>query len=198
MGPFRKALVVGVVLGVGAGVGSALFVLVTPGEERIQAMLKVGAVWSLRWGERAGREPRVGDSDCEPLFLSAGDARAGPAERGRDRQEQTVSAGHSAGGSSHAGERGLEEELDGRQRQREVSVRQNLPQWALEPLLWRISPKRPFSCTGVVSSRPFSCTGLADNLGPGSCRWVSTFPANPALTMLSRPYRGTGRWDVVN
>ncbi|XP_006875120.1 PREDICTED: UPF0723 protein C11orf83 homolog [Chrysochloris asiatica] len=36
----RKALIVGAVLGVGAGVGSALFVLVTPGEEKIQSMLK--------------------------------------------------------------------------------------------------------------------------------------------------------------
>ncbi|XP_036076063.1 ubiquinol-cytochrome-c reductase complex assembly factor 3 [Rousettus aegyptiacus] len=48
MGAFRKALIVGAVLGAGAGVGSALFVLVTPGEERIQAMLK----------EMPGQDPR--------------------------------------------------------------------------------------------------------------------------------------------
>lgn len=50
MEAFRKALIVGAVLGAGAGVGSALFVLVTPGEERIQAMLKVGATGNPRWG----------------------------------------------------------------------------------------------------------------------------------------------------
>lgn len=43
MEPLRKALIVGAVLGVGAGVGSALFVLVTPGEQQKQAILKVGA-----------------------------------------------------------------------------------------------------------------------------------------------------------
>ncbi|XP_007943195.2 ubiquinol-cytochrome-c reductase complex assembly factor 3 [Orycteropus afer afer] len=36
----RKALLVGAVLGAGAGVGSALFALVTPGEQRTQVMLK--------------------------------------------------------------------------------------------------------------------------------------------------------------
>ncbi|XP_004449298.2 ubiquinol-cytochrome-c reductase complex assembly factor 3 [Dasypus novemcinctus] len=36
----RKALVVGALLGAGVGVGSALFVLVTPGEQQKQAMLK--------------------------------------------------------------------------------------------------------------------------------------------------------------
>ncbi|XP_008705733.1 ubiquinol-cytochrome-c reductase complex assembly factor 3 isoform X1 [Ursus maritimus] len=36
----RKALLVGALLGAGAGVGSALFVLVTPGEQQKQAMLK--------------------------------------------------------------------------------------------------------------------------------------------------------------
>ncbi|XP_037695018.1 ubiquinol-cytochrome-c reductase complex assembly factor 3 [Choloepus didactylus] len=40
MGFLRKALVVVVLLGAGAGLGSALFVLVTPGEQRKQAMLK--------------------------------------------------------------------------------------------------------------------------------------------------------------
>lgn len=40
MGTVRKALIVGAVLGAGAGVGSALFVLVTPGEQQKQAMLK--------------------------------------------------------------------------------------------------------------------------------------------------------------
>lgn len=40
MEALRKALIVGALLGAGAGVGSALFVLVTPGEEQKQAMLK--------------------------------------------------------------------------------------------------------------------------------------------------------------
>ncbi|XP_003353875.2 ubiquinol-cytochrome-c reductase complex assembly factor 3 [Sus scrofa] len=40
MEPLRKALIVGAVRGVGAGVGSALFVLVTPGEQQKQAILK--------------------------------------------------------------------------------------------------------------------------------------------------------------
>lgn len=52
MGTVRKALIVGAVLGAGAGVGSALFVLVTPGEQQKQAMLKVGAIGSARWGGR--------------------------------------------------------------------------------------------------------------------------------------------------
>ncbi|XP_027974159.1 ubiquinol-cytochrome-c reductase complex assembly factor 3 [Eumetopias jubatus] len=40
MDTLRKALIVGALLGAGAGVGSALFVLVTPGEQRKQEMLK--------------------------------------------------------------------------------------------------------------------------------------------------------------
>ncbi|XP_006885983.1 PREDICTED: UPF0723 protein C11orf83 homolog [Elephantulus edwardii] len=36
----RKVLIVGALLGAGAGVGSALFALVTPGEQKIQEMLK--------------------------------------------------------------------------------------------------------------------------------------------------------------
>lgn len=36
----RKALILGALVGSGAGVGSALFVLVTPGEQRRQTMLK--------------------------------------------------------------------------------------------------------------------------------------------------------------
>ncbi|KAG8522760.1 Ubiquinol-cytochrome-c reductase complex assembly factor 3 [Galemys pyrenaicus] len=36
----RKALMVGILLGAGAGVGSTLFVLVTPGKEQKQTMLK--------------------------------------------------------------------------------------------------------------------------------------------------------------
>ncbi|XP_004646798.1 ubiquinol-cytochrome-c reductase complex assembly factor 3 [Octodon degus] len=40
MGTLRKALVVVAALGAGAGVGSALFALVTPGELQKQAMLK--------------------------------------------------------------------------------------------------------------------------------------------------------------
>lgn len=132
MGAFRKALIVGAVLGAGAGVGSALFVLVTPGEERIQAMLKVGATGNPRWGGRTGEEPWAGGQDCEPLFLPAGDAGAGPAEQGRGGQKQTVSASYSAGGRGHAGELGREEEMDG-QRRREASVSRDLPPWALGP-----------------------------------------------------------------
>lgn len=41
MNTVRKALVVVAVLGVGAGVGSTLFALVTPGELQKQAMLQV-------------------------------------------------------------------------------------------------------------------------------------------------------------
>ncbi|KAM6160707.1 ubiquinol-cytochrome-c reductase complex assembly factor 3 isoform 2-T2 [Erethizon dorsatum] len=41
MGTLRKALVVAAALGAGAGVGSALFALVTPGELQKQAMLKM-------------------------------------------------------------------------------------------------------------------------------------------------------------
>ncbi|XP_020037444.1 ubiquinol-cytochrome-c reductase complex assembly factor 3 [Castor canadensis] len=40
MGKVRKALAVAAMLGAGAGVGSALFALVTPGEKQKQAMLK--------------------------------------------------------------------------------------------------------------------------------------------------------------
>uniref|UniRef100_A0A7N9DHU3 Uncharacterized protein n=1 Tax=Macaca fascicularis TaxID=9541 RepID=A0A7N9DHU3_MACFA len=42
-----------------------------------------------------------------------GDATAGPAEQGGDGQDPAAIGGHSAGGSDHTGERGLEEELDG-------------------------------------------------------------------------------------
>ncbi|KAM5317153.1 ubiquinol-cytochrome-c reductase complex assembly factor 3 [Glossophaga mutica] len=48
MGSLRKALIVVAVVGAWAGVGSALFLLVTPGEERVQAMLK----------EMPGQDPR--------------------------------------------------------------------------------------------------------------------------------------------
>ena len=41
METLRKLLLAGAMLGAGAGVGTALFALVTPGEERKQAMLKV-------------------------------------------------------------------------------------------------------------------------------------------------------------
>ena len=46
METLRRLLLAGALLGAGAGVGTALFALVTPGEERKQAMLKVGAVLS--------------------------------------------------------------------------------------------------------------------------------------------------------
>lgn len=44
MGSLRKVLIAVAIVGAWAGVGSALFVLVTPGEERVQTMLKVGAM----------------------------------------------------------------------------------------------------------------------------------------------------------
>ncbi|XP_025302072.2 ubiquinol-cytochrome-c reductase complex assembly factor 3 [Canis lupus dingo] len=40
METLRRSLIVGALLGAGAGVGSALFVLVSPGEQQKQAMLK--------------------------------------------------------------------------------------------------------------------------------------------------------------
>lgn len=42
MGALQKAQVVVAALGAGAGVGYALFALVTPAEQQKQAMLKVG------------------------------------------------------------------------------------------------------------------------------------------------------------
>ncbi|XP_019661640.1 ubiquinol-cytochrome-c reductase complex assembly factor 3 isoform X2 [Ailuropoda melanoleuca] len=51
----RKALLVGALLGAGAGVGSALFVLVTPGEQQKQAMLKAGQ--GVRTRDAAPRPP---------------------------------------------------------------------------------------------------------------------------------------------
>ncbi|XP_011366951.1 ubiquinol-cytochrome-c reductase complex assembly factor 3 [Pteropus vampyrus] len=59
MQAFRKALIVGAVLGAGAGVGSALFVLVTPGEERIQAMLKEMPGQDPRSREQAARNKQL-------------------------------------------------------------------------------------------------------------------------------------------
>lgn len=59
METLRKALIVGALLGAGAGVGSALFVLVTPGEEKKQAMLKVG-VTGVRGGAGGRRAPGWG------------------------------------------------------------------------------------------------------------------------------------------
>ncbi|CAD7670181.1 ubiquinol-cytochrome-c reductase complex assembly factor 3 [Vulpes vulpes] len=40
METLRRSLIVGALLGAGAGVGSALFVLVSPGEQQKQAILK--------------------------------------------------------------------------------------------------------------------------------------------------------------
>ncbi|XP_054426997.1 ubiquinol-cytochrome-c reductase complex assembly factor 3 [Pteronotus mesoamericanus] len=48
MGSLRRALIAVAVVGAWAGLGSALFVLVTPGKERVQAMLK----------EMPGQDPR--------------------------------------------------------------------------------------------------------------------------------------------
>lgn len=68
MGTLRKALIVGALLGAGAGVGSALFVLVTPGEEKKQAMLKVGVTgWGGR-GVGGRRAPGWGGQDGEPSY----------------------------------------------------------------------------------------------------------------------------------
>lgn len=142
----HKLLLAGAVLGAGAGVGTALFALVTPGEERQQAMLKVGAIGKAAAGW-AGGEPRAGSRGCEPLFPPAGDAGAGPAAQGRGGQDQTVTAGHSAGSSGHARERRLEKELD-EWRRREVSLRQNLPAWAPGFMLQRRRPSRPDSSVG--------------------------------------------------
>ena len=50
METLRRLLLAGALLGAGAGVGTALFALVTPGEERKQAMLKVGAVGKAEVG----------------------------------------------------------------------------------------------------------------------------------------------------
>ncbi|KAF0882500.1 ubiquinol-cytochrome-c reductase complex assembly factor 3 [Crocuta crocuta] len=55
METLRKALIVGALLGAGAGVGSALFVLVTPGEQRMQAMLKEMPEQDPRRREEAAR-----------------------------------------------------------------------------------------------------------------------------------------------
>lgn len=51
----RKVLIAVAVLGAWAGVGSTLFVLVTPGEERIQAMLKEMPGQDSRSREEAAR-----------------------------------------------------------------------------------------------------------------------------------------------
>lgn len=150
MTTLRKLLLVGALLGAGAGVGTALFALVTPGEERKQAMLKVGAVGEAEVGW-AGGEPRAGGRGCEPLFLPTGDAGAVPAAQGRGGQDQRVAAGHSAGSSGHARERRLEKELDEwrrRRRRREVSLRQNLIPWAPGLMLQRRRPSRPDSSVG--------------------------------------------------
>ncbi|KAM6157974.1 ubiquinol-cytochrome-c reductase complex assembly factor 3 [Rhynchocyon petersi] len=49
----RKALIVGALLGAGAGVGSALFALVTPGERKTQDMFKMPEMDSQRRAEAA-------------------------------------------------------------------------------------------------------------------------------------------------
>lgn len=95
MEALRKALAVGAILGVGAGVGSALFVLVTPGEERIQAMLKVGAIWSPRWDGRAGGDLRAGDPTRTTNLSSCPQEMPGQDPRGREetaRNKQLVLA----------------------------------------------------------------------------------------------------------
>uniref|UniRef100_A0A671F0W4 Ubiquinol-cytochrome-c reductase complex assembly factor 3 n=1 Tax=Rhinolophus ferrumequinum TaxID=59479 RepID=A0A671F0W4_RHIFE len=95
MEALRKALVVGAMLGVGAGVGSALFVLVTPGEERIQAMLKVGAVWSLSWDGRPGGELRAWNPTRTTNLSSPPQEMPGQDPRGREetaRNKQLVLA----------------------------------------------------------------------------------------------------------
>ncbi|CAK6449628.1 unnamed protein product [Pipistrellus nathusii] len=59
MGFWRKALISAAVLGAWAGVGSALFVLVTPGEERVQAMMKEMAGQDFRSREEAARTKQL-------------------------------------------------------------------------------------------------------------------------------------------
>ncbi|XP_036151546.1 ubiquinol-cytochrome-c reductase complex assembly factor 3 [Myotis myotis] len=59
MGFLRKALISVAVLGAWVGVGSALFVLVTPGEERVQAMLKEMPGQDLRSREEAARTKQL-------------------------------------------------------------------------------------------------------------------------------------------
>lgn len=59
MGFLRKALISLAVLGAWAGVGSALFALVTPGEERVEAMLKEMPGRDLRSREEAARTKQL-------------------------------------------------------------------------------------------------------------------------------------------
>lgn len=70
----RKALILGALMGTGAGVGSTLFVLVTPGEQRKQRMLQVGSnpksIGKRGWG-LPRVQPLVGFWDLDfLLFLS--------------------------------------------------------------------------------------------------------------------------------
>lgn len=187
METLRRLLLAGALLGAGAGVGTALFALVTPGEERKQAMLKVGAVGKAEVGW-VGGESRAGGRGCEPLFLPAGDAGAGSAAQGRGGQDQRVAAGHSAGSSGHARERRLEKELD-EWRGREVSLRQNLLAWApgLNSAGAQAAPTPPWAggesrpgCQAQASSRlgdlppgeralPQSLQGLRFNVHIAGC-----------------------------
>lgn len=59
MGTLRKVLIAGAVLGAGAGVGSALFVLVTPGEQQKQAMLKEMPVQDPQRRDEAARTKQL-------------------------------------------------------------------------------------------------------------------------------------------
>lgn len=81
MGSLRKALIVVAMLGAGAGVGSALFALVTPGELQKQAMLKVTVCWSP--GVEAAAAANLGQgTETSQFSLFAGHTGAGPAAQG--------------------------------------------------------------------------------------------------------------------
>lgn len=107
----RKALVVVAVLGAGAGVGSVLFALVTPGELQKQSMLQVETAGLAEVGVCVGRVP-VFWPRMQTSFLPAGDAGKGLAAQGRSGQDHGTGDGYPEGRRSHEGERGLEEKLD--------------------------------------------------------------------------------------
>ncbi|KAM7086102.1 ubiquinol-cytochrome-c reductase complex assembly factor 3 [Molossus nigricans] len=59
MGSLRKTLMAVAIVGAWAGVGSTLFVLVTPGKEQVQAMLKEMPGQDLRSREEADRTKQL-------------------------------------------------------------------------------------------------------------------------------------------
>lgn len=105
----RKALIVVAVLGAGAGVGSTLFALVTPGELQKQSMLQVETTGLPE--VCVGRGP-VFWPRMQASFLPAGDAGKGLETQGRSGQDPGTGDGYPEGRRGHEGERGLEEKLD--------------------------------------------------------------------------------------